>query len=224
MSCITCVPDSERLIEVVYFGQPVIGPRTGMDLAQQIKVLLDAHEIIAAQIESAVYDGAYHHDHIPEDLDQLLEVIRGSIHHAYDHMHKSALEDVHIGKMKEFEWLQDVTSTVCDCLKKFRTGKNHYLLTQICEELECRLAHLCTLPETRMANYKRLVYKNFLINYHPMIVGLDKIQADKCNGLLKDRQEADTMAVLRGKIWNKRFILRATGACDIYMYCIWHYC
>ena len=51
-------------------------------------------------------------------------------------MHKSALEDEHIGKQKGFEWTVEITSTVCDALKKFRTGKNHYLLQQICDRLE----------------------------------------------------------------------------------------
>ena len=118
MASITCIPDSEKLIQVVYLGQPVIGPRKGLDLATQIKTVLDKHRITAEQIESAVYDGAYHHDHVPEHLDCLLGVNEGDIHHAYDHMHKSALENKHIMKLKEFHWVVEVCDTLCESLKK----------------------------------------------------------------------------------------------------------
>ena len=40
---------------------------------------------------------------------------------------------------------------------------------------------------------------------------------EKCSGAAKDRRDADTIAALRGKLFNKRFVLRTTGACDVYI-------
>ena len=131
MATLTCIPesDSDKLIQVVYLSQPVIGPRRGKDLAEQIKTELDEHGVVPSQIESDVYDGAFLHDHVPEYLDNIYGIKEeGEIFHAYDPMHKSALEDGHIGKQKGLEWTVEITSTVCDALKKFRTRKNHYVL------------------------------------------------------------------------------------------------
>ena len=66
MATLTCIPDSDRLSQVVYLSQLVIGPRKGKDLAEQIKTELDEHREVSSQIESDVYDGAFLHDHVPE--------------------------------------------------------------------------------------------------------------------------------------------------------------
>ena len=216
MACIACIPDSLSLLQVVYLDQPPIGPRSGRDLARQWKTVLEESTIIPAQIESTVEDGAYHHDNVPKYLEEELEVPEGQIHHAWDHMHKSALEDGHIAKMLDFKWVGKTVDTVTDLVGMFRVGKKHFLLQEICERLDIRLAHLTTLPETRMANYKCIVLKNFDIDLQPIILGLEKIQLEKCGGNKKDREEADNAAAFRAQIYNKKFVLRLTGLCDVY--------
>ena len=105
-AAIVCVPDAEELLQVCYLDQPVIGPRTGRDLAKQIDEVLANHEVVPEQIESTVTDGAYHHDSVPMYLEELWEVEPGDVHHAWDAMHKSALEDGHILKLEKFKWMR----------------------------------------------------------------------------------------------------------------------
>ena len=156
-------------------------------------------------------DGAYHHDSVPKYLEELLEVPEGQIHHAWDHMHKSALEDGHIAKIAEFDWVAETVNTVTEGVRMFRVGKKYFLLQQICDRLDIRLVHLATLPETRMANYKRVVLKNFDADIQPIIIGLEEIQLEKAGGNSKEREEAEAAAAFRAKIFNKKFVLRLTG-------------
>ena len=101
--------------------------------------------------------------------------------------------------------------------KSLEPGKIITYYKKICDRLNRRLAHLATLPETRMANYKRVVFRNFLRNFHPIVLGLEEIQIEKCKGNARDREDADACAVLRGKIFNKEFLMRTTGVCDRFM-------
>ena len=86
----------------------------------------------------------------------------GEIHHDWDAMHKSALEDGHLLDLSEYKWVVRVTETVCDVFKLFRKGQKYFLLNEICNRLQLKLAQLATLPETRMANYKYLVLRNLV--------------------------------------------------------------
>lgn len=172
---------------------------------------MDKNGIKADQIQSGVYDGAYFHDSVDKYLNELLGVLNNSIYHCYDKMHKCGLNDKHLLKRDEFKWIVDLVDTVMDLVRRFRTGKNHFMLLRICERLERRLKHLATLPETRLANYKRVVLSNFLANLRPVILGLNEIQTKKCNGNTRDRKEADEAAKLRGKVFNKLFVIQLSG-------------
>ena len=216
MAVITCTPDSEKLLQVITLAQPPIGPRRGKDLTDQIDDVVQEHHISPSQIPSTATDGAYHHDHVQEFLDEKWGIKEGEINHAWDAMHKSALEDGHLLKKPEFQWIVEVTATVLECFRMFRVAKKYYLLMQVFERLEMKLAHPTTLPETRMANYKYVVLQNFDKDLHPMNVRLETIQVEKCEGNSKDRQDADNAAVMRSKIYNRLFLLKLTGMCDIY--------
>ena len=215
-AAIVCVPDAEDLLQVCYLDQPVIGPRAGRDLAKQIDEVLANHEVDADQIKSTFTDGAYHHDSVPKYLEELWDVDPGDVHHAWDAMHKSALEDGHLLKLDKFKWVEDVTTTVCEGFKMFRVGKKYFMLNEICDRLNLKLAHPTTLSETRMANYKFVVLNNFVKDLKPIIIALETIQQEKCAGNSKERAEADVAAAYRSKIFTRKFILKVTGMSDIY--------
>ena len=185
-------------------------------MADQIYSVLEDHKITASQIQSTVTDGAYHHDNVQKYLEEILEVEPGEIHHAWDAMHKSALEDGHVLNLSEYKWVVKVTETVCDVFKLFRKGQKYFLLNEICNRLQLKLAQLATLPETRMANYKYVVLRSFVKDLKPLIIGLDEIQADKCSGNIKDREQADIAAKFKTMIHNRKFVLELTGMADIY--------
>ena len=186
----------------------MIGPRSGRDLAKQIDEVLANHEVDADQIKSTFTDGAYHHDSVPKYLEELWDVDPGDVHHAWDAMHKSALEDGHLLKLDKFKWVEDVTTTVCEGFKMFRVGKKYFMLNEICDRLNLKLAHPTTLSETRMANYKFVVLNNFVKDLKPIIIALETIQQEKCAGNSKERAEADVAAAYRSKIFTRKFILK----------------
>ena len=176
--------------------------------------MLKEHGIETSQIQSTVADGAYHHESVWKHLERILEVAEGKIHHVWDPMHKSALPDKHVlEKCEEFAWVVDITDTVQRIVKLFKVGKKFFLLQRVCERLEERMAHLSLLSETRMANYKYVVFKNFLANYRSLLVALEELHREKeSSGTTKERQEADYLASCKTEMFNQDFVLKLTGA------------
>ena len=86
-----------------------------------------------------------------------------------------------------------------------------FMLQEIAKKIQLNLANMSLFSSTRMANYKRIVLKNADKNLLPIIMFLEEIQAQLCNGSSKEREEADKAARLRTKIFTKKFVLRLTG-------------
>ena len=61
LTAVTIVPDSEKLFQIVYLGQPVVKDHTGYGVAKSIKDGLDSFGIIGKQIEGSSHDGQYFH-------------------------------------------------------------------------------------------------------------------------------------------------------------------
>ena len=79
-----------------------------------------------------------------------------------------------------------------------------------------KLAHPATLSETRMSNYKYIVLNNFVKDQKPIILALEAIQGEKCDGNRKEREEAEDAAEFKSRIFTRDFILKLTGLSDVY--------
>jgi hypothetical protein len=139
-------------------------------------------------------------------------------------LHKAGLQDTHIRKDPDFDWLNNVTSTISSAFKSINWGKEYEHFLETAELLVSDASFTepvyttspCFFSETRFANHCARVYKAFRKDYPALVTTLEDTQIKNAGGNSKEREKAHEASKLKSSIVNKKFCLHLSGLSDIY--------
>ena len=108
---VTVVPDSNKLLQVVYLGHPIIKVHNGKGVADSIISCMSEWSISKEQFIGGSFDGQYFNLNVPKYLNEyfLEENEKKPLYYDWDPMHKAGLIDDHLRKNSKFSWVVTIT-------------------------------------------------------------------------------------------------------------------
>ena len=97
-------------------------------------------------------------------------------------------------------------------------GKHFF---EVCEDLEklgydIQFKFPRFFSETKFANYVRLVYGSFRVDYAAIVRTFQEIVSSLNQGSSEDKRRSKEVSSILGKIFTLKFALQLSGSCDIY--------
>ena len=95
------------------------------------------------------------------------------------------------------------------------------LVAKLCEDL-VKLGYDISFKfprfysETKFANYVKLVYRSFQVDYPAIVRTFQELVSNLNKGTSEDRKKAKDISAILGKIYTMKFSLLLSGSCDIY--------
>ena len=218
VSAVTVVPDSDKLIQYIFLGSPIVKAHDGNSVAKNWKEAMDKRLVAADQIAGGSVDGQYFHLKVSRHLEELYGIEEGSLTFFWDPMHKSGLVDSHLMKEDKFKWVLSDIDVCMEVYRMFNWGQNYERLLEACEEMKTTLATLTRTSDTRFANSKRYIFINFLKDLQAVVACLEEAcaAAEREGATSRDKKKAEDASSLKAKLHNQRFLLRVAGEADLY--------
>eukprot|EP00112_Aurelia_sp_Birch-Aquarium-sp1_P022977 Seg6674.3 transcript_id=Seg6674.3/GoldUCD/mRNA.D3Y31 product="hypothetical protein" protein_id=Seg6674.3/GoldUCD/D3Y31 len=224
VSFVTVIPDSESLIHTISLDVVVVKAHRGPDIKDSLVSVLSTANIVGDQYLGGSYDGQYHHLSVPFLLDTHFGFTDDRKYSDWDRMHKAGTVEAHIRKDQSFSWLVEVTDTVGRAFKSINWGQEFEHFFEVAERLKADDSFSaqvfrglpCFYSETKFANHCAGVYKQLWKDYPAIIVTCEETQLEKSQGSARDRQKAEEARILKNQLFNKQFVTRLSGICDIY--------
>ena len=186
---VTVVPGADQPLQALILATPVVKSHNSAGVAENITEVTDKF-IKGDQFRGGSFDGQYFHLGVPKLLDNHYGV---KAQYDVDPMHRAGTVDLHLRKMESSLWIVNLTSLVGQAFKVVNFGKNFEHFFEVCEDL-VRLGYDISFKfprffsETKFANYVRLVYKSFQVDYPAIIRTFKELVATLNQGSSDDRR------------------------------------